>query len=208
MYIADRADENKIPQLMKELKQHNVWVVPTQALAERWITSARNAESFSQDPEMKYMQPANLNNWVNAKSGMQKNEKYDPAKIVDYIKLRRKLIYECNKAGVGLLLGCDAPQVFNVPGVATHHELKYLVDAGLTPYEALKTGTVNVAKFYKKNGETGVVKKGAVSDLILINGNPLENISNTMKIEGVMLNKNWLPKAYIEQSLKKLEKSI
>jgi imidazolonepropionase-like amidohydrolase len=208
MYIADRADENKIPQLMKELKQHNVWVVPTQALAERWITSARNAESFSQDPEMKYMQPENLNNWVDAKSGMQKTEKYDPAKIVDYIKLRRKLIYECNKAGVGLLLGCDAPQVFNVPGVATHHELKYLVDAGLTPYEALKTGTVNVAKFYKKNGETGVVKKGAVSDLILINGNPLENISNTMKIEGVMLNKNWLPKAYIEQSLKKLEKSI
>ena len=106
------------------------------------------------------------------------------------------------------MLGCDAPQVFNVPGVATHHELQYLVDAGLTPYEAIKTGTVNVARFYKKNGQAGVVRKGAVSDLILLNGNPLENISNTMKIDGVMLNKNWLPKAYIEQSLKKLEKSI
>lgn len=206
--VADRADQKKIPELTKQLKQHNVWVVPTQALAERWMTSARTAESLSQDPEMKYMQPANLTNWINAKSGMRNNPKYDSVGIANYIKLRRKIIYDCNKAGVGLLLGCDAPQVFNVPGVATHHELQYLVDAGLTPYEALKTGTVNVAKFYKKNGQAGVVRKGAVSDLILLNGNPLENISNTMQIEGVMVNKNWLPKPYIEQSLKKLEKTI
>ena len=54
------------------------------------------------------------------------------------IALRKKLIYECNKNGVGLLLGSDAPQVFDVPGFSVHHELRYLVDAGLSPYDALE----------------------------------------------------------------------
>lgn len=207
MYVAGRADENRIPELMKELKQHNVWVVPTQALAERWMTSARNAESFRRDPEMKYMDTKTLDNWVSSKTGMQQNAAYDSSKIADYIKLRRKLILACQNSGVGLLLGCDAPQVFNVPGIATHHELKYLVDAGLTPFQALQTGTVNVAKFYNRVGELGVVKKGAVSDLVLLSANPLDDISNTMKIEGVMLGKNWLTKEYIDQALKNLEKS-
>lgn len=207
VHTTRKADMNKIPALMKELKEHNVWVVPTQALAERWMTSARTAESFRAEPEMKYMDATTLNNWTKAKTGMRNDPAYDSAETAEYIQLRRKLIYECNKTGVGLLLGCDAPQVFNVPGPATHHELRYLVDAGLTPYEALKTGTINVAAFYKKDGSTGVVKKGAVSDLILLSANPLEDINNTTKIEGVMLGKNWLPKSYLEQSLKKLQKT-
>jgi hypothetical protein len=207
LHVTRRADKNKIPELMNELNEHNVWVVPTQALAERWMTSSRTSESFRADPEMKYMDAKTLDDWVNAKSGMRQDPKYDSSEVADYINLRRKLIYECNKTGVGLLLGCDAPQVFNVPGVATHHELQYLVDAGLTPYEALKTGTVNVAAFYKKTGQTGVIKKGAASDLLLLNANPLTDINNTTKIEGVMLGKNWLPKSYLEQALKKLEKT-
>jgi imidazolonepropionase-like amidohydrolase len=63
------------------------------------------------------------------------------------------------KTGWDFFLGCDAPQIFNVPGFSTHNELKYLVDAGLTPYEALQTGTVNVAKYLEhdkcRNYKTG-----------------------------------------------------
>lgn len=207
MNVARQADQSKIPVLMDELKKHNVWVVPTQALAERWISSERSAEALRAAPEMKYMDAKTLDAWVKTKSSMKENPSYDSAKITDYIALRRKLIFAINQSGVGLLLGCDAPQVFNVPGVATHHELKYLVDAGLTPYEALKTGTVNVARFYKKEGKAGVVRKGAASELILLNANPLEDISNSRKIEGVMLRDKWLSKSYIEQSLKQLEKT-
>jgi len=207
MNVARQIDESKIPVLMSELKKHNVWVVPTQALAERWISSERSAETLRAAPEMKYMDTKTLDNWVKTKSSMKNNPDYDSLKIMDYIKLRRKLIFEMNKTGVGLLLGCDAPQVFNVPGMATHHELQYLVDAGLTPYEALKTGTINVAKFYKKEGKAGVIREGAASELILLSANPLEDISNSTKIEGVMLRDKWLPRSYIEQSLKDLEKT-
>lgn len=207
MYVADKVDTTRIPKLMKALRENNVWVVPTQALAERWFSPARTAESFRSDPEMKYMDPKTLDNWVKAKTNLATNPKYDPEKINNYINLRRKLIYECNRNGVGLLLGCDAPQIFNVPGISTHHELQYLVDAGLTPYEALKTGTINIGVFYNKPGEMGVIKEGANGNLVLLNANPLESIANTSKIEGVLVGNRWMNRATLDDVLKKLEKN-
>jgi imidazolonepropionase-like amidohydrolase len=206
IYLADKVDTSRIPKLMKALRDNNVWVVPTQALAERWFTPERDAESFRSDPEMKYMDSQTVNNWVKAKNNLASNPRYEAGKVGNYIRLRRKLIYECNRNGVGLLLGSDAPQIFNVPGIATHHELKYMVDAGLTPYEALKTGTYNVGLFYKKP-EMGVIKKGANGDVILVNGNPLSDISNTKKIEGVLVRGRWMDRATIESVLKTLEKN-
>lgn len=207
MFVADKADTTRIPELMKALRDNNVWVVPTQALAERWFTPARTAESFRSDPEMKYMDPKVLDNWVKAKMNLSSHPKFDADKINEYIKLRRKLIYECNRNGVGLLLGCDAPQIFNVPGISTHHELQYLVDAGLTPYEALKTGTINVGVFYKKPDEMGVIKQGANSDVVLLNANPLEDIANTQKIEGVLVGNRWMNRTTLDEMLRKLEKN-
>lgn len=206
MFIADKADVSRIPKLMKALRDNNVWVVPTQALADRWFTPERTAEEFRNDPEMKYMESKTLDNWVKAKTNLESDPRYDKEKLMNYIKLRRKLIYECNRNGVGLLLGSDAPQVLNVPGMSTHHELQYLVDAGLTPYEALKTGTINVGVFYNKP-EMGVIKQGANADVVLLNANPLENISNTQKIEGVLVGNKWLDRTSLDDILKKLEKN-
>jgi imidazolonepropionase-like amidohydrolase len=119
--------------------------------------------------------------------------------------IRRKLIDACNRGGVGLLLGSDGPQVFNVPGFSVHHELRYLVNAGLTPFEALKTGTVNVAEFYGNN-KSGMIRTGAVSDLVLLNGNPLEDINQSKNIEGVMIGNKYLSKEFIDATLKNLKK--
>lgn len=206
MYSADKADESRIPKLMTALREKNIWVVPTQALAERWFTPNKTAEELRNEPEMIYMGANTLQNWVNSKKNLMANPKYDAASMNRFISLRRKLIYECNKNGVGVLLGSDAPQVFDVPGFSIHHELKYMVDAGLTPYEALRTGTVNVAKFYNRSNDMGTIKAGAVADLILLNGNPLKDIEQTKKIEGVMLGYRWLSKDYIDAELKKLAK--
>ena len=206
MFVADKADITLIPKLMKALRDNNVWVVPTQALAERWFSPARTAESFRRDPEMKYIDSKTLDNWVKAKKNLESNPKYDREKIDNYIKLRRKLIYECNRNGVGLLLGSDAPQIFNVPGMSTHHELQYLVDAGLTPYEALKTGTINAGVFYK-TAEMGVIKQGANGDLVLLDANPLSDIANTQKIEGVLVGNRWMNRDTLTEMLKKLEKN-
>jgi len=205
MFVADKVDVSVMPKLMKALKEKNIWVVPTQSLADRWFAANFTSDDFLNDPDSKYMDKKTVNQWIDSKKNLMANPQYDAKKIGDFIQLRRTLIYECQKNGVGLLLGCDAPQVFNVPGFSTHNELKYLVDAGLTPYQALLTGTVNVAK-YLNLADAGTIKPGAVADLILISGNPLTDITNTKKVEGVMVRGKWLSKGEIEAGLKKLEK--
>lgn len=207
MFVADKADQSRIPKLMTALREKNIWVVPTQALAERWFAPDKDPEQLRNEPEMIYMPSNTLTNWVNSKKNLMANPNYNAASMNRFIVLRRKLIYECNKHGVGLLLGSDAPQVFDVPGFSIHHELKYMVDAGLSPYEALCTGTVNVGRFYNRSNDMGIIKVGAVSDLILLNGNPLKDIGQTKNIEGVMLGSRWLSKAYIEKELKKMVKN-
>jgi imidazolonepropionase-like amidohydrolase len=205
MFVADQADESRIPKLMEGLRENNIWVVPTQALAERWIGEDKDPEVLRKSPEMIYMAPETLDKWVKTKKDLMALPQYNASSIARYNQLRRKLILECSRNGVGLLLGSDAPQVFNVPGFSTHQELQYLVQAGLTPYEALRTGTYNVGR-YLNRADVGVIQKGAVADLLLLNGNPLQDISQTQNIEGVLVGKQWLSKAYIKQELKKLEK--
>jgi imidazolonepropionase-like amidohydrolase len=202
--IVTRADTGRIPQLMKALRDNNIWVVPTQALAERWM-SPIEAGVFQNAPEMIYMSPNTRTQWLNSKNNFLNAAGYNADNMNYYLRLRRKLIYELQRNGVGLLLGADAPQVYNVPGFSAHHELRYLVDAGLTPFEALQTGTVNVGKFLGRN-DLGVIVPGAVADLVLLNQNPLENINNTTSIEGVILNGKWLSKDWIRETLKSLEK--
>ncbi len=205
IFVADQVDTTQIPKLMKRLKETNTWVVPTQALAERWF-SPGDPEQFYEAPEMIYMSAQTRNDWLNSKKNLQSNPQYEEAKVENFIVLRRKLIKACHDYDVGLLLGSDAPQVFNVPGFSTHQELQYMVDAGLTPYEALRTGTVNVASYLNQSQNSGTIKEGAVSDLVLLNGNPLEDIRQTEQIEGVMMGNLWLSKEYIKKELKQLEK--
>lgn len=205
MFAAEQADESGIPKLMEQLKAKDIWVVPTQSLADRWFDPDYTGDVFLNDPDSKYMSKQTVNQWIESKKNLMANPQYNAAKIKNFIKLRRKLILECQKNGVGLLLGCDAPQIFNVSGFSTHNELKYLVDAGLTPYQALRTGTVNVAAYLNMN-DGGTINAGNVADLILIDGNPLTDVTNTKKISGVMMRGQWLSKAEIEAGLKKIQK--
>lgn len=205
IYSSHLADTSRIPEIIQGLKERDIWMVPTQALAERWM-SPEGAAVFLNAPEMKYMKKETRDNWEKAKKVLLRDDRFDNEKVEAYIKLRRKLIYECQQNGVGILLGSDAPQIFNVPGFSAHHELKYLVDAGLSPYEALQTGTVNVADYLGKE-DSGLITVGAVSDLVLLNANPLDDIQNTTKIEAVMLGDKFLPRDSLNAMLKRLEKN-
>ena len=204
-WIAYRADESKIPGLVSKLAAKKIWVVPTQALAERW-QSPQPANVYLSAPEMKYMKAEDLKGWENAKNGYLNDPNFTKEKAEKLITVRRKLIAQLQKGGVGLLLGSDAPQIFNVPGFSAHHELRYLVDAGLTPYEALKTGTVNVASYLGKSANSGMIRQGYAADLVLLGGNPLKDINQSKSVEGVMIGTKWLSKDFIAGELKRLER--
>jgi len=113
------------------------------------------------------------------------------------------LIKALQDAGAGLLLGSDAPQVWNVPGFSIHRELASYVAAGLTPYQALATGTRNVATHLNRQN-SGIIRDGASADLVLLDANPLQNIANTTRIAGVMIAGRWIPKTQIDKRLAEL----
>jgi len=90
------------------------------------------------------------------------------------------------KSGVGILAGTDALNHFCFPGFSVHDELALLVQAGLTPKEALQAATLNPARFLGKERDFGALEKGRMADLVLLDANPLEDIANTKRIVGVV----------------------
>ena len=88
--------------------------------------------------------------------------------------------------GVPIGAGTDTPIFVSVPGYSLHSELEYLVRAGLSPLEAIKSATVIPAEFFSLQDEMGTVDVGKKADLVLLNANPLENIANTKQIAAVV----------------------
>ena len=115
--------------------------------------------------------------------------------------IRKRLIKAMHDEGVNLLLGSDAPQTFNVPGISLHQELKLIIEAGLSPYEALLTGTAAPAEFFDLDDEFGRIRTGLAADLILVENNPLENIDAGNYPLGVMVRGIWLDRATLDDGL-------
>lgn len=196
--LANELDPEKIAAIAAATAAAGTWVVPTQVLIEQLVNDTPVAE-LRHRAEMRYVPAATVDDWVIAKERQLAVRGFDAEIAARAIDLRRQLILALHKSGAGLLLGSDAPQIFNVPGFSVHRELDALVAAGLTPYEALHTGTRAVAEFLGSNA--GVVAVGREADLILLNANPLEDIHNSRRIHGVMLRGQWLSAAELEQRL-------
>jgi len=96
------------------------------------------------------------------------------------------LVGRINRAGVPILAGTDCPNPYIYPGFSLHDELSLLVHAGLTPAEALRTATINPPRFLGLTDSLGSLATGKVADLVLLDGNPLEDIANTKRIRAVI----------------------
>ena len=122
-------------------------------------------------------------------------------------EMNRKMVTALHEADAGILLGTDAAQAYHVPGFAIHEELAYLVEAGLSPYEAFEAGTRNAALVLGESDEFGTVEVGKRADLLLLEANPLEDVSNVQKRAGVMVNGRWLPEEQLQSMLAGLVES-
>ena len=110
-----------------------------------------------------------------------------------------------HQSGVPILAGTDLGNPFIYAGFSLHDELELLVQAGLSPFEALKTATVNPAKYLGLEKSLGTVENGKLADLILLDANPLLNISNTGKINSVVANGRYLDRKTLDEMLNNVE---
>jgi len=196
--LADQVIEERIGDVVAATLEAGVANVPTESLFERLVNDVP-ANELDSEPEMRLMPGATVRRWRNAKESTVSEGGFDPAVAARAIKVRRQLILALHEAGATLLLGSDAPQVFNVPGFSLHHELAFLVAAGLTPFEALQTGTTAPADFF--GIDTGRIAVGKKADLVLLDANPLEDIANSRRVHGVMAAGNWVRAAALLDAL-------
>jgi imidazolonepropionase-like amidohydrolase len=150
---------------------------------------------------MKYMPKATLANWKAVKERYMVEQDFSKEQWQQFDYIRKQLLATLNKKGHGILLGSDAPQLFNVPGFSIHHEINGMLGAGMTNAEILKSGTLNPAKFFNMEDMIGQVKEGLVADLVLVENNPLENLEALKKIQAVILKGQLFTKTEIDERL-------
>ena len=134
----------------------------------------------------------------------------DPESLIPRLHIHEKnieIVRKMHQAGVQIMAGSDFSDWGTVPGVDLHNELALLVEAGFSPLEALQAATLNPAKFFGKTDSYGTIQVGRVADLVLLDMNPLEDISHTRKIHAVVLDGKFYPLASIrEKALQNAEK--
>ena len=172
--------------------QQRTWQVPTLAVA--W------AEAFGDSllidsAAMSSLAPDVAEQW----RGMAADTTHgpDPAAPERFTQAKA-LVRLMRAARVPMLAGTDVGNPFVVPGWSLHHELALLVDAGLTPLEALQTATLNPARFLEATDSLGTVAPGKLADLVLLDANPLADIRNSRTIRGVMINGRWHDRAALD----------
>lgn len=198
--------DQKIHELIALTKENNVWVVPTQALWET-ILGAADYDALREYDELKYI-PKNLVSGYNAwTKRLLNNSNFNLENAREHAALRQRLLSEMNKSGVKILMGTDAPQLYSVPGFSIHRELKVMSEAGMSPYEILVTGTKNVGEYFSHKDNFGTIEVGQRADLILLDNNPLDDISNLRQNSGVMVAGRWLSRSFIDEKLADIEAS-
>lgn len=170
----------------QELKDNDVYVVPTLYIGD--ILSSLDVVDHSNDPYLKMMPSgiiATYQGRIRGALNSSEKARKDRKNLNAFFK---ELTKSLDDANVKLLSGSDsgAFNSYTYPGVSLHKELEALVATGVSPLRALQTSAYNGAKFLKKNNDYGTISIGKIADLVILNSNPLENITNTRAIDKVI----------------------
>jgi imidazolonepropionase-like amidohydrolase len=197
---------DKLAEAIALSKEYDVWVIPTQALWETLIGAADQNELKAFE-EVKYMPKAVVNGWNNYLNNISNSYLHSGSFARLHASNRDKLLKGLQDAGVNILMGTDAPQVYSVPGFSIHRELKAMSKAGLNNFEILQSGTFNVGRYFKAQDLFGVIAPGLRADLLLVSGNPLSDLENLKLLDGVMVSGRWIPKTEIDRRLEEIEEA-
>src|SRR6202008_2690363 len=199
--MLDQFSQERADETYSLLARNSTFMTPT-LVTQRALTFADDLNK-EKDPRMQYVSAEELN-WWKPENGML--TKY---RTPEYIVMRKreydllfKEVHRAQTMGVHLLAGTDITIPFTYPGFSLHDELALFVKAGLTPSQALETATTNPALLLGLSKEWGRVSQGYVANLVLLNADPLMDISNTKKIDAVVLNGEFWDRAQLDQMLR------
>jgi len=193
-------DERKADEILQVLLKNQTWQIPTMALntgfTRRPYSQPEWQESFELLPdELRDQWRAAIQTSMNGETSPFRQE---------YTQWLLNMAGKIHEAGIPMMAGTDTPIGFLTPGLSLHEELIVLVEAGLSPQEAMKSATLNPARYFNLENELGSIKENMWADLVILDANPLENIRNTQKINAVVRQ----GKYYDQQALNEIRRRL
>ena len=190
-------DSIKINNVIDALIKNDVWQIPTLILYKNF------ANKTFKNPD--YLQFLNLlpeerkEEWVKKINAIDNVISKD---VVEYTVWSKKMVDFMHDRGISFMAGTDTPIGFLIPGLSLHQEIQELHESGLSELEAIQTATINPAKYFNLENSLGRIKSGFIADLIILDKNPLESISNTKSIHAVIKEGNLMNRSYLDSLIK------
>jgi imidazolonepropionase-like amidohydrolase len=196
----DSYDDERCRKELEKLGEFATWHTPTltMGMGRRDIFDDR----VMQDPRFRYISPQQQAHFQRIRSIYISS--LSEREVAEYQHVIDRIIVNLQKGNVGLLAGAD---VSDGHGFALHGELESLVSAGLTPAEVLRAATINPVLYLEREDVLGTIEAGKLADLVLLDANPLEGITNTQKIRAVVANGRYFDREALDELLKEAERA-
>jgi imidazolonepropionase-like amidohydrolase len=198
--------EKQADALLAKFVQNQTWQTPTVVLLRNDAYPDPKTHS-SGDPLLRFVPRTIAGKWRQVR--VAQDQWFTAADF----GLREKLlaqsmqvVAQMQSAGVHILAGTDSAAPYVIPGFAMHQELALLVQAGLSPMQALQAATRNPAEFFGKLKTEGTIEAGKTADLLLLDANPLKDIHNTQKIRALVLHGKLIEHAKLDDLLSSVQK--
>jgi len=177
-------EEGLSPDVSAAFRRNGTWVDPT--LSPYWVRAHQGAPGTEEGPTSRYVAPSLKRRWAAQREGWAKGPGGDFYKAL--LRGRMAAVRALRDAGVPLLAGTDVGFPSICPGSGLHDELGHLVEAGLTPMEAIRAATSEAARYLGREKELGTVEPGKRADLVLLDADPLADLRHSRRIRAVVLN--------------------
>jgi len=200
--LVDRQDNRRCAELIKALASSDTWWVPTLQTLQMSAMAADPA--FRNDPRLMYV-PYLIRRvmWMPDADRAAAQIAAHPHRNVEQelFLLSLRQVGAAHDSGAKLMTGTDSGDTYVVPGFSVHEELVLLVEAGLSPADAIKSATLDAAEFSGLEAQYGSVEENKTADLLLLNGNPLAEIQNTQQIDGLFYNGRYYDRSALDELL-------
>jgi imidazolonepropionase-like amidohydrolase len=189
-------------EVVDEVAESNIYIDPTLIVYKMvgvW-QSDEHLSALKNNPDLRYLPDDVKEFWLNPATNpyQEKDFPITKAEVDKNLRVMLRLTKDLHDKGVPMLSGTDTFGTL-VPGISLHEELAMLVEAGLSPFEALQCSTVNVAAYLGEAGKAGVIQAGARADFILLDKNPLQDIKNSRSVSGVFTRGQWLSRDFLAE---------